>query len=197
VKGTSAKIIVAVVVFLAILAALLVFGILPMTSKLKANQTDLANNAGDLEAAQIKYENLLGLKKNQAEMDKVQSVVMGYLPDDKNSSDFVVKIEAMAKELSLIVPSLSVTEPAPAKAKKSSDDEDSAASSTTKKQAVPQNIVDFTLTFSADYNTAQSFISRLMTFPRLCSLDSIAFTNYSPDSNTLSVRIVGKIYYGK
>jgi len=197
-KSASIKIIITSAVFLLIIASLLIFGILPATGKLKSNQTDLAGIASDLEAAQTKYENLIGLKKSESETANIQDIVMEYLPDDKESSDFVVKVEAMAKELSLIVPTLSLTEPAPVKEKKTTGDEDSdSKTTTTKKQAAPQNVVDFTLTFSASYNTAQSFITRLATFPRFASLESVAFTNYSADSDTLSVRIVGKIYYGK
>jgi Tfp pilus assembly protein PilO len=195
--------------YLAVLILIIIFGIMPQYNSLNKNQKDLNQAKSDLNAAAKKRVSLEELSKDQAKIDQTKQTVFEYLPDSKNNSDFVVKVEALANQLSITIDSFSFTEvktQTPAKtdssdsqstSKSSSTSNDSTAKTQTTKKEEPKNYSEFSISFSSEYGAMMQFIEKLETFPRFNSIDSITISGYDKKSGGLGLKITGRIFYGK
>lgn len=204
-KAYQIKLIVKSSVYLVLFAALIFFAILPTLNKYNNNKIELADQKQKLETAQNDFETLIKLRKDDAEREDIKKNVTTYLPDEKSTTDFVVKIESLSQELGITVPALSTIEPkAPTKAVAADDSSnakttDATAKETTtaSKTTASQNSVEFSLNFSNSYEKIFEFISRMNTMLRLNSLESINISNYNTENGSIDFQTKGKIYYGK
>lgn len=196
--------------YLAVLILIIIFGIMPQYNNLSKNQKDLSQAKSDLNAATKKRASLEELSKNKSQIDQIKQTVFGYLPDAKNNSDFVVKVEALAKELSITIDTFSFTEvktQTPAKTdssdnntssqKNTSSAPNSTTSAQTAKKEEPKNYSEFSISLSADYGAIMQFIEKLESFPRINSIDSITVSGYDKSKGTIGLRLTGRIFYGK
>jgi len=197
--------------YLAVLILIIVLGILPQYNNLAKNQKDLSGVKSELNVATKKRSGLEKLSKDKTKIDQIKLTALEYLPETKNNSDFVVKVEALAKELSVTVKAFSFTEVkaqtkvlsdtsdtvTDSKTSAKSSSSDSQGSSSTVKKEVPKNESEFSISLSSDYGTVIKFIEKLESFPRINSVDSITITGYDRTSGNLNLRITGRIFYGK
>jgi Tfp pilus assembly protein PilO len=196
--------------YLAVLILMIVFGIMPQYNNLSKNQKDLNLAKSDLNTATKKRASLEDLSKDKSKIDQIKQTVFEYLPDSKNNSDFVVKVEALSKELSITIDTFSFTEvktTTPAKTdssdnntssqKNTSSTSNSTTSTQTTKKEEPKNYSEFSISLSADYGAIMQFIEKLESFPRINSIDSITVSGYDKSTGKLGLRLTGRIYYGK
>ncbi len=201
--------------YLLVIAGIVIFGIMPLISKLNSDRSRLAANSNKLAANQDKITELSKYNKEGADLSTIEASVNNLLPTNKNSSDFVVQIEALSNELSVVIPTLTITEPvAKAAAPKATTDEETtksskSASSTssqsdsetaktaTKQASTASTEIPFTLTFKSNYQTFQTFLQRMESFPRFTTFSLVSISGYDLASDSLSYNLKGTIYYGK
>lgn len=194
--------------YLAVLILAIIFGIMPEYNNLSKNQKDLNQAKSDLDIATKKRTSLEELSKDKTKIDQIKQTVLQYLPDSKNNSDFVVKVEALSKELSITIDTFSFTEvkaTTPAKTDTSESDSSKSTSSSSKsttstqttKKEEPKNYSEFSISLAADYGAIMQFIEKLESFPRINSIDSITVSGYDKSTGNLGLRITGRIFYGK
>lgn len=203
-KAYQIKLIIKSAIYLVLFAALVLFAIIPTLNRFNKNKIDLSDRNQKLVTAQNDFETLIKLRKDDATREDVKKNVTTYLPDEKSTTDFVVKIESLSQETGITVPALTTVEPKTQTktAKATSDETDdtkaaAAAKETTTKTTPAQNSVEFSLSFSNSYEKVAEFISRMNSMLRLNSLESISISNYNPENGTLDFQTKGKIYYGK
>lgn len=195
--------------YLAILILVIVFGIMPQYNNLSKNQKDLDQAKSELDIAAKKRTSLGELSKDTTNIDQIKQTVLQYLPDSKNNSDFVVKVEALTRELSITIDTFSYTEIKTDAAPKTDTSEDTSngqkdASDTSKsttdaatKKEEPKNYSEFSISLSADYGAIMQFIEKLESFPRINSIDAITVSGYNKSTGKLGLRLTGRIFYGK
>lgn len=202
--------------YVLVIAGIVIFGIIPMITSLNSNRSKLAANNNKLAANQDKITELSKYNKEGADLSTIETAVNNLLPDNKNSSDFVVQIEALSNELSVVIPTLTITEPvAKAAPKATTDDESTSANSsktktststgtgtstpTTSKSATASgsNEIPFNLTFKSPYPVFQTFLQKIESFPRFATLSLVSISGYDLASDSLSYNLKGTIYYGK
>lgn len=189
-KSMLTKIVIVSIIFVLIIGALIFFGVYPEMSKYSTNKSELSETRARIEEAEFKLSELNKLKNNSAEIKEVNDFVVGLLPENKSTSDFVVKSEAMTDGISVIIDSL--TTGSGTSFKKSA----TAASNTTEEKSV-ENSIEFTITSTNGYNTILDIIKRLESFPRFNIIDTIYISGRSRDTGYLNLRLIGRIFYGK
>jgi hypothetical protein len=100
-KLKISKSIIFLALYVVLTAVIIVLGIIPGISELSADRKELADGSATLSGYQDKIADLSKFNKNKAEIDTVDKVISGLLPKDKDSSDFVVKMETLGNELSI------------------------------------------------------------------------------------------------
>lgn len=199
-------------IFLAILVLIIIFGILPQYHNFVNNQKTLAQTKAELNSTAKKRVALEELSKDQTKIDLIKQTTSEYLPQNPENSDFVVKVEALAKELSITIKTFAFIEEktkTPAKtdtsesengtktAKESSATNSADTGKTTKPKAEPKNYSEFSIDFSAEYGATTQFLEKMESFPRVNSITSINISSYDPNTSTSGLRITGRIFYGQ
>lgn len=185
------KTIITSVIYIAIFCLIFFFGLKPAISKSQTIKEKIVSNNTKIEANTSKIAAINNITKKQKDFDKMEETINNYLPDNLNSSQFIVEIEGLAKELNFNVDSLSMSEPttaekaAAAKTVKTTDK--NASSSKSQKNS-------FTLSGKTEYSSMVEFLSRMEKLSRLNTIDAIDIT---PEENTLNFKINGYIYYVK
>jgi len=207
-KGNSSiiKYLVGIGIYISIIVLIVIFGLIPKLSQLTKNQSDLEKAKKELANTTDERTVLEQLSKDKARIDLINSTTLEYLPKNSNSSDFVVKVEALAKQLNVIIGSFSFSE-AKTETVKKTETEDTTSSKTststssdttakTTQKAAPQTSSEFTMVISADYGQIQQFIEKMETFPRVNVVDSLTLSGYTKEKNGLTLKVVGRIFYG-
>ncbi len=176
-------------VYLVIIIALVVFGILPHVNELSANQSEYSETKNTLDATLKKYTQLAELAKSEQEILSVKEDVDELVPDDQNTSDFVVKLEALAKDLAIpdYISSISTNQASST----------SATTSAAKKKEDSKKEISYSISFSSNYTTIESFLDKLYNFPRFSTIKNINITGYNSELDTLNFKTNGTLYYGK
>lgn len=207
-NGTrTIKYLVGVGIYVAIIVLVIIFGLVPKLSQLSKNQNDLEKAKKELADTSDKRATLEQLSKDKARIDLINNTTLEYLPKDSDSSDFVVKVEALAKQLDVIVGNFSFAEVKTETVKKTTTDENTTGSknsttdnteTTTKttQKAAPQTSTEFTMLITADYGKILQFLEKMETFPRVNVVDSVTISGYTKEKNTMTLKIVGRIFYG-
>lgn len=184
------KTIITSVIYIAIFCLIFFFGLKPAISESKTIKDKITSNNTKISANSSKIEAINNITKKQKDFDKMEETVNNYLPDNLNSSQFIVEIEGLAKDLNFNVDSLSMSEPTTA--------EKAAAAKTTKntdKTAIGKSQKNgFTLSGKTEYASMVDFLSRMEKLSRLNTIDALDVT---PDENSLNFKITGNIYYVK
>lgn len=206
-KGNNhtTKYLIAAGIYIAAIVLIVIFGLIPKLSQLTKNQSDLEKAKKELVDTTDKRATLEALSKDKPRIDEINNITLEYLPKTANPSDFVVKVEALAKQMNVIISNFSFTEvktTTPAKAtneeestsKKTNTENTSTATKTTPKAS--QNSSEFTMLINADYNQIQQFIEKMEAFPRVNVIDTISISGYSKEKNSMTLKVVGRIFYG-
>jgi len=204
-KSPVAKIIIKIALSLLIIAAAFYFLIMPKLNTLVENQIALEKLSSDYRQADDKLSDLNKLNKNHADLDTIHQTVYGYMPDDPTPSTFIIGLEKMTSEISIIIDSLSTNEvkTQTSTASKSSGDSESSSTKTTtstatsKTAAKSEKAVEFNASFKSDYNHIITFFSRMESLDRFNTIESINIGNIDPNTSNLNFQATGKIYYGK
>lgn len=196
-------------IYVAVIVLVVILGLIPKLSELTKNQDDLEKSKHELADTTDKRTTLEQLSKDQTRIDLINSVTLQYLPKDSDSSDFVVKVEALAKQLNVVVGTFSFTQvKAEAPKKTDTTDENTASkssasntksttdSSTTTKKAAPQTSSEFTMVISAEYSQILQLLEKMESFPRVNVVDTINVSGYNKEKNVMTLKIVGRIFYG-
>ena len=186
-KLINTKNYVVTVIYILIIVALIVFGIFPYINTLSANQSKYNETRDSLNATLKKYTQLSELAKNEQEIVSTKKDVYELIPDNEETADFVVKLEALAKELTIpeYINSISTSQIMST----------SSSSKTPKKDAKKE--VSYSIGFTSNYTTIQSFLEKLYNFPRFTTIKNINISGYNSEEDTLSFKLNGVIYYGK
>lgn len=199
------KYLIAAGIYIAAIVLIVIFGLIPKLSQLTKNQSDLEKAKKELVDTTDKRATLETLSKDKPRIDEINNITLGYLPKTANPSDFVVKVEALAKQMNIIISNFSFTEVKTTTAAKTTNEEDSTgkkssteststATKTTQKAA--QNSSEFTMIINADYNQVQQFIEKMEAFPRVNVVDTISISGYTKEKNSMALKVVGRIFYG-
>lgn len=199
-------------IYIIIFTFLIIFAFIPTLSKITSDRSEFVKNESKLIEMQNKYQSLAEAKKNEETNNQIYGVVSDYLPDDKKTSDFVVKLEAMSSDMSLNIPSITTgssnqqttsannqgaTDNNTTNSKTSSTEESKAATDTSKQKVDTKDNIEFTLKLTSNFGAVMQFISNLESFPRYNSLYSVSISNYKPETDTLELNLKGNIYYGR
>jgi len=209
-KNANTKIIkylIGVGIYIAIIVLAVVFALIPKLSRLTKNQNDLSKIKQELADTTDKRAALEQLAKDKTRIDLVNSVTLEYLPQNPNTSDFVVKTETLAKQLNIVISTFSFTEVKAETVKKTDTEESStdskksssdnaSAETKTKQKTAPQNSSEFTIIISAEYGQIIQFLEKMETFPRVNVVDSITVSGYSREKSSMNLKVVGRIFYG-
>ncbi len=187
-KTVQTKNYIVAIVYLVIILGLLMFGILPYINKLSANQSEYSQTKEDLNLTLKKYTQLIELSKKEQEIVSIKEDIFELIPETQNSADFVVKLEALAKELSIpdYISSISTSQAASTTKKTSAQ----------KKKDVKKE-VGYSIGFASNYTTVKSFLDKLYNFPRYTTIKNINISGYNSEIDTLNFKVNGVIYYGK
>jgi len=188
-KAIKTKNYVMFLVYLLIIIVLFIFGILPYFNKLSANQSEYSQTKDALDLTLKKYTQLTELAKNEQEIKSTKEEVYKLLPDSEDTSDFVVKLEALAKDLSIpdYISSISTSQTTATTTKVSSQ----------QKKQKDKKEISYSIGFSSNYSTIESFLDKLYDFPRFNTIKDINISGYNSDQDTLNFRTNGTLYYGK
>jgi len=176
------------IVYLLAIVALIVFGILPFIDKLSTNQANYSDTRKTLDSTLKKYTQLTELSKNEQEILSIKEDVYELIPNDSETANFVVKLEAVATDLSIpdYISSISTSQTATSNAKTAAQ-----------KQKDAKKEVSYSIGFTSNYTTIKSFLDKLYDFPRFTTIKNINISGYNSEQDTLSFKINGVIYYGK
>jgi len=180
--------------------ALLFFGVIffvlmPTYQRYTQDKSTDAKKKNIVEENNTKINSLQKIAKNSDEFEKIYQNVSNLWPDNPNVSEFMVQIEGLAKDTGLVIDSFSIEEQktiTPTKAKSSDTDDNATATKSTKTTA--NTGTKFTMTSKSEYSNVMDLILRMETLARLNAVSSI---NISAAGPSLSINIVGHIYYGK
>jgi len=187
-KTIQTKNYIVAVVYLLIIVGLIIFGVLPYINKLSANQSEYNQTRNKLDLTLKKYTQLVDLSKNEQEILSVKEDVFELIPDTENTADFVVKLEALAKDL--FIPDYISTI-------STSQTVSTAKKTTAQKKKDPKKEVGYSIGFVSNYTTIESFLDRLYNFPRYTTIKNINISGYNAEVDTLNFKVNGVIYYGK
>lgn len=208
-KLKFSKSVIMLALYIILIAVIVVFGILPGISELSADRKELADGSAELSGYQDKIAGLSKFNKNKSEIDTVEKIVNGLLPQDKSSSDFVVKMESLGNELGINIPTFTVTEPVAQVQAKPVQEEDTTATTSKKTSdtpatapaantSAPKNTdITFSMSFKTNYLNFKTFLEKTESFPRFMTISSVTMSGYNLTDDTLEYSLKGNIYYGK
>lgn len=208
-KLKISKSIIFLILYVVLIAVIIILGIIPSISELSADRKELADGSATLSGYQDKIAGLSKFNKNKSEIDTVEKIVNGLLPQDKSSSDFVVKMETLGNELSIQIPTFTVTEPVAQTQIKPAQEEDTTATTDKKTSTTPATTqttgdaapkktdITFTMSFKTSYLNFRTFLERTESFPRFMTIGSVTMSGYNLLDDTLEYSVKGNIYYGK
>jgi Tfp pilus assembly protein PilO len=151
--------------------------LVPATNNLKKTKTEFSEKQSKLLENQNNITYLNKLKDDPANFDQLYNNTVNYWPDNSDVSKFLIQTEGLAKDLGIVIQTVSINDKIMDKNNK----------------PLPQN--SFTLSFNASYPTTLQFIKKLENLARFNSENSIQLT--LGDQDTLSTQLTGYIYYGK
>lgn len=196
-------------IYVAVIILVVIFGLIPKLSELTKNQGDLEKSKHELADTTNKRTTLEQLSKDQTRIDLINNTTLQYLPKDSDSSDFVVKVEALAKQQNIIIGTFSFTQAPTTTPKTTATDENSASAKSTSsstsntanttsttKKAAPQTSSEFTMVISAEYSQILQLLEKMESFPRVNVVDTINVSGYNKEKNVMTLKIVGRIFYG-
>lgn len=178
-------------IYLIIIAIVIFVGVLPQYRNLTKKQEELGEIKTELNAISKKRTNLTKIAKEKGKIEQTKQTIYEYLPPNKDNSDFVVKVEALAKELSINISAFSFTA-----TKEKTNTDKSAESKSTKKETV-NNSSEFSINFTTNFGSIIQFTEKLESFPRLNIVDTLAISGYDKTNDTLNFRLTGRIFYGQ
>jgi Tfp pilus assembly protein PilO len=174
-----------VAVYLAIIAGLAFFFLVPSLSGILSNKKAIAEDEVKLKNLDTQLETLKKLSETSSEIDQKTAIISKYLPDNLDSSSFIVETEGLAKSLNIVIESFSI----------SSTNKNSNAKKTTKENEKPkQPQSQFSITITNSFSQALAFVEQLENLSRFNTVSSISMSAVSGDQ--ISLQLTGQIYYG-
>lgn len=188
---STRKTLIIILTYVLIFALFIYFILIPSYRGYLKNKQKNLETKQIIEANEIKINSLKKVESNEKQFSDLFTNVNKLWPDILDVSSFIVETEGLAKEMQIVIDSFSINEQKPVAAKPAPKGEEEAT--TTTKSKAPMG-TKFTVVFRSDYNTLIDFLTRMETFSRLNSLNTISV---SSAENGLNISISGNIYYGK
>lgn len=164
-------------VFVFLFAITIFAFLIPSINNLKKAKAEISEKQLKVTKNQSDIDYLNKLKNDPANFTQLYNNATNYWPDDPDISKFLIQTEALAKDIGIVIETVSINDKINDKSGK----------------PLPQN--SFTLSFKSDYPGALQFIKKLENMARFNSENSIQLTQ--GDQDNLSTQITGYIYYGK
>ena len=211
-KSVQIKLVLKIGLMIGLIAIVVVFFVVPTFRQIDSNQTELKTTKAKLTASEIKLSNLEKIQKDQSKITEMKNRVLELVPDNKDTSDFVVKTESMAATLPLTIQSINITEKKAETAKTTANNESTttsktktnqqesesdATSQTDKTAKTASDSTEFIVNFKANYQTILDFLIKFDSFPRFAAFDSMTTSGYNQTNDTLDFKIQGRIFNGK
>lgn len=189
-KNIQTKNYILALIYLILITAIVILGIIPYFNKLSQNQNEYLKTKNELDSTLEKYMHLVELSKKEREILDIKADVFELLPDDPQTADFVVKLESLAKELNIpdYISSVSTSQEIYS---------GTATQKTKTADKKQKNKVAYSIGFNSNYLTIKSFIEKISDFPRFTTISSANISGYNPDTDTMNFKLNGTLYYGK
>lgn len=191
------------ILYLILIFLIIIFGIMPQISNLNSDQSNLSENNRKIAEAETKISDLSKYEKDKTEIGIVEKTVNNLLPATKDSSGFVVQIEALGNELSIVIPTLTITESAKTATPVVSDEETTGNKTATTATPATTNSnsksagTAFNLSFRSSYPLFKTFLEKIESFPRFTTLNSVSVSGYNLETDSLQYDLKGNIYNGQ
>lgn len=169
-----------VLAYLVVITSIVLFSLAPSIKGISSNRKAIAENKIKIENLDAQISTLQKLSETSSEIDQKASIISKYLPDNLDSSSFIVETEGLARSLNLVIESFSI----------SSDSKDPKAN----KDASSQPQSQFTITLKSSFSQALSFIEQLENLSRFNTISAISMSAVTGDQ--ISLQLTGQIYYG-
>lgn len=163
-----------------ILIVLTSFVALPLSENIEQDKRLLAKKESDYETSQEKVLILRKTAGDETKTNEIREKTLLLWPDDKAISNFIVDLEELAVSENLTFDNLSISENTPDPKNKSGSG---------------YKTVQFSFDTKGSYDRVINIITKLEKFERFNSMKSLAIA--SKDSENVSAKFTGEIYYGK
>lgn len=199
-KTVYKKIAAIVIIFLLIYVCLFYIALKPKLNSIKDQYKTLITNQNQLASFIAQKENLAKLQKDEERIDKALNLAQNIIPKQKQTSDFLIQIEAAARQTGLDLKSVNIQETTTSKPKKEEEEETttkSKSTETTKEEKTqkksPYQAVGFSITTEGDFKHFLDFLTLTESLARYTALTNISIT--SSQNNNLQIKIDGEVYY--
>lgn len=161
-------------------SAIIFFVIIPSVNQTTESKKAITDKQQELDLLDFQLQTLQKRTHFSEAFDVIKSGTSSLLPNNTETSTFIVQLENLANENRAIISNLSITEP-----------------KLTTKGSDKTQVQAITFSFNVDssYDTITSIMKGLETLPRFNSVSSINMI--ARDDGTISTLIKGTIYYGK
>ncbi|MEI6498947.1 MAG: hypothetical protein WCO23_03215 [bacterium] len=153
---------------------------LPSITQTETNKQTIIAKQEELETLDYRLQILQKRTHNSDVFNEINSKINNLMPNNTDTSVFIIQLENLANLNGTIINNLSITEP--------------KADSKQVKTKQTQSIA-FSFDVNTSYATLLNIIKGLESFPRFNTTTSINLITH--DDNNISAQIKGVIYYGK
>jgi Tfp pilus assembly protein PilO len=175
----------------------LIFGIAkPRFSTFKQRYKELSETQTKLASLTAKKENLIKLKKDETRIENALKIAENILPDQKQTAQFLVQLEAASSETGNTLKSINISEGS--KKKETSKEEEGLEEKKTKEEVkpstpAPYQTINFSINLNGNFKQLLDFLTISESLARFVSFPSLTITS-GPD-NLIETKLEGEIYY--
>lgn len=178
------KTIVQVAIYLMLILGVIIFLLIPSTTGIVTNKKAIADDQAKLSSLDAQLATLQKLSETSTEIDQKTAMIIKYLPDNLDSSSFIVETEGLAKSLNLVIESFSI----------SAESKGDEAKKTAEEGEPTQPQSQFTISVKSSFSQALAFIEQLENLSRFNTVSSISMS--AGEADQISIQLTGQIYYG-
>lgn len=175
----------------------LIFGIAkPRLSIFKQRYNELSQSQNKLASLTAKKENLIKLKKDETRIENALKKAENILPDQKQTAQFLVQLEAFSSETGNTLKSISMTEEPKKKETKKEEGEIKEETKEEPKPAVATSAyqtITLSIALGGSFKQLLDFLTYSESLARFVSFPSLTITS-APD-NLIETKLEGEIYY--
>ncbi len=167
-----------IIMLILIIAVSMAIIIFPLTNYLKNSYQNYLDNSAKLLALEEKYKDLKELENEQKDIIQANENFLKFIPDEQESEDMMVTLDALAKQTSNSLPKFSVSE-----------EEETAASG-----RVATKKIDISL--EGSFSNILYFIQKIENLQRFNQIQSFSF-NACPKTGNITSNLILNIFYKK
>lgn len=169
----------------------------PLVVNILAKYHKLQATNKELDSVNQEKDILTRYNRTKNEIDSLNNMVLTFLPEDKDSGDFVVQIDKIASQTNQNQTEITVKDGTKTQTADQDTNSTNAKTSSTASTKQTQNItvqeLNFTITQNGSFTDLTGFLKNLEKASRLNSLKTIKITKQLDDSLVTSIE--GSIYY--